>query len=138
MSLRTVFSGVRRYSVPIFQRSYSWTSHEVALLLSDLWFGLEEQREQGAHFGGCFLGSLVVVEGPGAAAGDVDMLVIDGKQRLTSLTMLLFALRDRLGDQAPRLAELLTAGAHRPRPSAVRPTGGLDRRAGRAGQTAAW
>ena len=107
MTLGAVFSGARRYTVPIFQRSYSWTAQEIGLLMSDLWFGIEEAGEQQAGYGGLFMGSLVVVYDQAKPGEATDFQVIDGKQRLTSLTILLAALHDRLGAKDPWLSYML-------------------------------
>jgi hypothetical protein len=91
-----LMSGDRRYAIPVFQRAYSWTSREVGQLIGDLWLGLEEKRDAGDAASNLLLGSVVVVAAPtGEAAGAA--WIIDGKQRLTTLTILLAALRDRLG-----------------------------------------
>ncbi len=106
LSLGDLLSGNRLYAVPVFQRAYSWTSREVSQLLGDLWLGLAEAR-QGDSPGheSLLLGSVVTVNNEHDAKGAA--WVIDGKQRLTTLTVLLAALRDRLGDMAGWLNDLI-------------------------------
>lgn len=75
--------------VPPFQRRYSWGSEEVSQLMDDL-FGDEEwiksQRDDIPYF----LGSIVL-------AGDQDgFLVLDGQQRLTTISLLLSSLKHKL------------------------------------------
>ena len=73
------------YQVPRFQRPYSWDTSEV----EDFW---EDVAESGNDY---FIGSMVIFNG-GAASG-----LVDGQQRLTTVTMMLAAIRNefmRLGD----------------------------------------
>ena len=118
LCLGSLLAGERRFNVPIFQRSYSWTAREVSQLMSDLWLGLVDSQIGQSGYGGLFLGSLVVVDRPQPPVGPDEALarpmpyeVIDGKQRLTTLTILLAALRDRLGAAAPWI-EGMIAGIH--------------------------
>ncbi len=74
-------------AMPSFQRSYSWDKDEAADLLSDLAFAQENDQ---AHF----LGAIVLVR------DDKRFLIVDGQQRLTTLTMILAALRDLETDTA--------------------------------------
>ncbi len=69
-----------QFRLPPYQRPYAWTSEQV----DDLWDDLLENAETG-HF----LGSLVL-----AAEDETQPTVIDGQQRLTTLMVLLSALRD--------------------------------------------
>ena len=114
MNLGSLLSGTRSYAIPIFQRSYSWSAREISQLISDLWLGVEEAREGQESYGGLFIGSLIVVDKsrlPNASqllAEPEAFQVIDGKQRLTTLTILLAALRDRLGAEAPWIDGLLS------------------------------
>jgi hypothetical protein len=109
MTLGSLLSGTRTFTIPSFQRSYSWTSREVAQLLTDLWFGIGEAHERAAAYNGLFLGSLVVVDANGSSGKPpAPFQIIDGKQRLTTLTILLAALRDRLGQAVPWIGDLLS------------------------------
>lgn len=115
LCLGSLLSGNRHYSIPIFQRSYSWTAREVSQLLSDLWLGLMDWRQGAPGYGGLFLGSLVVVDstiwpqsGMLPPQGQPSPFqVIDGKQRLTTLTILLAALRDRIGTVTPWIDNMI-------------------------------
>lgn len=80
-----------QFSIPIYQRTYSWREQECRQLWNDI------LRAGSAGVAGHFLGSIVYVEsGPGLATKRVPHLVIDGQQRLTSVTLLLAALADSL------------------------------------------
>lgn len=69
-------------AMPPYQRSYSWDKEEAHDLLSDL---LEATEKQHAHF----IGAIVLVR-----EQDGSILIVDGQQRLTTLTILLAVLRD--------------------------------------------
>lgn len=85
--LSQVFAPGKSYEVPMFQRGYSWTREEVEQLLDDLQNALKSGE------GDYFLGALVLR--PQLGGGTV---IIDGQQRLATLTILLAVLRDRLGE----------------------------------------
>lgn len=86
--LRKVFSADFDFRIPSYQRPYRWGPEQAIQLLDDL----EETLDRG---GGepYFLGSLVLVTD---RSGVCD--VIDGQQRLTTLTILLAVLRDLADD----------------------------------------
>src|SRR5687768_1604797 len=73
----------RYFSVPRYQRSYSWTSDE----LSDFWHDGKRAIDDGGEY---FLGTIVLSEE--ADAGTFS--IIDGQQRLATTTILLAAMRD--------------------------------------------
>lgn len=69
--------------MPPYQRSYSWGEKEAGDLLGDL-------REAALSGDSHFLGAIVVVQPEGASACEI----VDGQQRLTTLTIMLCVLRD--------------------------------------------
>ncbi|WP_321337808.1 DUF262 domain-containing protein [uncultured Cohaesibacter sp.] len=73
-----------RFEIPSYQRPYSWTTREARELLDDVIEAMEDDQEN------YFLGSFVLVKHPNAKHAEV----VDGQQRLTTLTILLAALRD--------------------------------------------
>ena len=100
MRLGDLLSGPAVYAMPCFQRPYCWTIDEVRHLLEELLFAvsdLDEQSQPGSVF---FLGTFVLIkthEGTTAARGGEAREyfdIIDGQQRLITLTMLIAALRD--------------------------------------------
>lgn len=101
-SARTIGEVLRRpvaYKVPVNQRDYSWTSEEIETLWQDLTSALEDGR------GEYFLGAIVLAP----SEKDEDALeIVDGQQRLATLTMILSAIRlawlER--DDAERAAEI--------------------------------
>lgn len=84
-------SGDYEFEIPEYQRPYAWGVEESLQLLSDLSGALERDTEEPY-----FLGSIVLVKAP----GDPRSEVIDGQQRLTTLTILLALLRDLVDNQS--------------------------------------
>ncbi|MBW8879261.1 MAG: DUF262 domain-containing protein, partial [Acidobacteria bacterium] len=82
--------------VPVYQRSFSWASEEITELLSDLW---EAFRRGDAEY---FLGSVVLTAGTGEQPS-----VVDGQQRLATVSMIFAAIRDFLKDRGDRRSEPL-------------------------------
>ena len=81
-----------QFVIPIYQRQYSWTEKESLQLWEDI---LRTGRDDKvvAHF----VGSIVYVEkGLSTVTAHEPLLVIDGQQRLTTLTLLLAALAKTL------------------------------------------
>lgn len=69
-------------AMPPYQRSYSWEENEVRELLGDLLFATSNGREH-------FIGAIVLMREESGR-----FLIVDGQQRLTTLTMILAVLRD--------------------------------------------
>ena len=88
-SFREIIEGTKQFIIPVFQRDYSWETEQCQRLWDDIM-----QASNGDN-GGHFLGSFVyAAESTGATFSS--WLVIDGQQRLTTLTLLLLALRDHI------------------------------------------
>ncbi|WP_280726331.1 DUF262 domain-containing protein [Kitasatospora sp. MAA4] len=96
--LHKVFCSDYDFRIPDYQRPYAWETEQAEQLLTDL----EEALSRGTDEP-YFLGSVVLVKDSGAAEAEV----IDGQQRLTTLTILLAVLRD-LADN-PDVVNDLTA-----------------------------
>ncbi|MFJ1538846.1 DUF262 domain-containing protein [Micromonospora chalcea] len=92
-TLRELLEGAKQYRVPLYQRTYSWTDSQLDRLWEDIRKLAEERTEDPSltHF----IGSLVLAPSPtNGPAGVSEFLVVDGQQRLTTLSILLCALRD--------------------------------------------
>ena len=78
----------QQFSVPIFQRRYSWEKKQCERLWNDI-VRIEEHSGISSHF----LGSIVYIE-PGVqnTSRIQEFRVIDGQQRLTTLSLLILAL----------------------------------------------
>lgn len=90
-----VFSDKYAFTIPPYQRPYAWEVQQVTELLDDLLDAMDPaSRSQGLYF----LGSIVLVKTPGVP----DAKVVDGQQRLTTLTILFSVLRDLTDDDRLR------------------------------------
>ncbi len=97
-TLKGLVQGEKQFQVPIWQRQYTWKAEQHEQLWHDL---MEQYRSLGsghAASSGHFLGSFVLSPKDPTASGVSYFLVIDGQQRLTTLMLLLCALRDRASD----------------------------------------
>lgn len=84
------------FEVPAFQRAYSWTTDEAGQLIEDLLLALGEADTQGGP-GGYFLGPILLLDAAKPGARDRSprtLQIIDGQQRLATLTVLACVLRD--------------------------------------------
>ncbi len=101
MALHKVFSDDFLFTIPTVQRPYSWSTDEAGDLLDDLLDFIEQHAisEENITQGGdpYFLGSIVLVK-----KGRNQAEVLDGQQRLTTITILLGVLRDYLGEDYAR------------------------------------
>ncbi len=86
-----LLDGAKQFIVPIFQRDYSWGTKHCLQLWDDL-IRVGSDANAKAHF----LGSVVYIAAEENSAGITRWLLIDGQQRLTTLTLLLTALRNHL------------------------------------------
>ena len=92
-TLQGLLEGAKQYQVPLYQRTYSWTEHQLERLWEDIIRLAEDRADnpKATHF----IGSLVLAPSPSnGPAGVADFLVVDGQQRLTTLSILLCAIRD--------------------------------------------
>lgn len=89
-----VFSDDYVFRIPAYQRPYAWTTEEARELFDDL---LSFMRATGGpieEMPPYFLGSIVLIKEETAPEADV----VDGQQRLTTLTILLAAIRASVND----------------------------------------
>lgn len=81
----------QQLSIPIYQRKYSWTDKECKQLLEDI-LRVGESDEPN-HF----IGSIVYLNQKGHIASPINkLMIIDGQQRITTLTLLISAIADYL------------------------------------------
>ena len=87
-NLLTVIKGPKQFVIPIYQRTYSWQLAQCDQLLKDIIRISKDDNLQG-HF----LGSIVYFQEDIHTISDVPkLLVIDGQQRLTTVSLLILAL----------------------------------------------
>jgi uncharacterized protein with ParB-like and HNH nuclease domain/predicted transport protein len=86
-----------QFVIPIYQRTYSWNEKECRQLWDDI-MRTGRSDTVSAHF----VGSIVYVEkGLYSVSSQTPLLVIDGQQRLTTVTLLIEALARSLGESEP-------------------------------------
>ncbi|WP_040239278.1 DUF262 domain-containing protein [Chromohalobacter japonicus] len=97
--LAKIFSSEFEYLIPSYQRPYAWTVDQASELFDDLYdFHRTEEEEE------YFLGSIVLIKKEGKPQAEV----IDGQQRLTTLTILMAALTSCVeGEDRATLREYL-------------------------------
>ncbi|MEU7611677.1 DUF262 domain-containing protein [Micromonospora sp. NPDC049204] len=91
-TLRELLEGAKQYRVPLYQRTYSWTDSQLRRLWDDI-RKLAEERVENQNLTH-FIGSLVLAPSPTLGPAVSEFLVVDGQQRLTTLSILLCAIRD--------------------------------------------
>lgn len=87
--LQQIIEGTIQYIVPLFQRPYSWKKSEWQVLWDDITEICAADNPR-PHF----LGSIVTMPTTSFPEGVTKYLLIDGQQRLTTVFILLTALRD--------------------------------------------
>jgi len=97
--LSKIFSSDFEYMIPSYQRPYAWTTDQASELFEDLFsFYTNEPDEE------YFLGSIVLIKEEGTPQAEV----IDGQQRLTTLTILLAVLAAKMqGKQRETLCQYI-------------------------------
>lgn len=91
--LSKVFSSDYEFAIPDYQRPYTWGTEQATQLLDDLYDAVDPNLDEPY-----FLGSVVLVKDPNVPLAEV----IDGQQRLTTLTILLSVLRELSDDEKDR------------------------------------
>lgn len=82
-----------QFVIPIYQRLYSWEKEQCKQLWDDI-IKIGGNDKMNGHF----IGSILYVL-DGITHSNNPLLIIDGQQRLTTITLLLIALRDHLNDE---------------------------------------
>jgi uncharacterized protein with ParB-like and HNH nuclease domain/predicted transport protein len=103
-NLLKFLQGTKQFIIPIYQRTYSWALSDCQQLWNDILRVANDERTP-AHF----VGSIVYVEkGIYHVSSVTQLLVIDGQQRLTTLTLLLAALGEILEEQGKESNAVIT------------------------------
>lgn len=95
-TLGAIFSDSYAFEIPPYQRPYAWEDTQASELLTDLLDAMDNRQESGGVY---FLGSIVLIKTPNSARSQV----VDGQQRLTTLTILLSVLRDLTSDPETKI-----------------------------------
>lgn len=97
-TVRELLKGVK-YSIDYYQREYKWHDKQIRELVDDLSgkfleeFQAGYERSKVAEYPHYFLGSIIISKKESAN------FIVDGQQRLTSLTLLLILLRNLQRDR---------------------------------------
>jgi hypothetical protein len=101
-TVRELLKGVK-YSIDSYQREYKWHEKQIKELLDDLSEKFLEEyqpahpRKKVADYPHYFLGSIIISKKESTG------FIVDGQQRLTSLTLLLILLRNLQKDRADKV-----------------------------------
>ncbi|RVY28455.1 DUF262 domain-containing protein [Helicobacter pylori] len=87
----------KQFVIPIYQRVYSWEKEQCKQLWDDI-----IKTGGNDQMNGHFIGSIVFVQDGIYTTSHNELLIIDGQQRLTTITLLLIALRNHSSDEDKR------------------------------------
>lgn len=100
-NIRSLLSNVK-FGIDYYQREYRWETKQITDLLKDLTEKFLDSHEDGnartavSGYGRYFLGSIIISDRDGKK------FLIDGQQRLTSITLLIISLYHRLSDEGDK------------------------------------
>ena len=81
----------RVFIIPPFQRNYTWTLDECKELFDDILTSIKKHSEH-------YIGNIVYYVGKDSSASFSEYILVDGQQRITSILLLLSAIRNSLED----------------------------------------
>ena len=87
----------KRYIIPVYQRKYDWKQENCRQLYDDLKKIIRDNRS--SHFFGSIVSSVV------PNGSKIEYHIIDGQQRLTTVTLLLLAIRNLINKRKVVSAE---------------------------------
>jgi len=88
------YSGFKQNVVPLFQRPYTWSEKQWRTLWEDVmvFYPVDDVSDKATHF----MGAVVTMPARSVPVGVSKFLIIDGQQRLTTISILMCAVRDTL------------------------------------------
>ena len=93
-TIKNLISGSNKvFVIPSFQRNYEWTQEQCDELFSDIKKVAKKDVTQ--HY----LGNIVYYESMNTYASYTELVLVDGQQRITSLLLLVCAIRDSIEDE---------------------------------------
>ncbi len=95
LQLFSIFNDDYRFKIPDYQRPYAWTTEQTSELLDDLLFAMG-QVENVSDTSPYFLGSIVIIKNNLQPLAQI----VDGQQRITTLTILFCVLRELAGSMS--------------------------------------
>ncbi len=100
--IREIFEGSYQFEIPDYQRPYAWTTEQAGELFDDLISAMRNAHISGAS-SQYFLGSIVLIK----SDREPKSSVVDGQQRLSTLTMLFAVLREVMPHAADDITDFL-------------------------------
>ena len=95
LQLMNIFSDAYLFEIPEYQRPYAWTADQVNDLLDDLTYAMERSDNMD-DMPPYFLGSIVIIKDSNSTLS----YIVDGQQRITTLTILFCVLRELSTDNS--------------------------------------
>lgn len=87
-NIYSILNGNKQFLIPVYQRYYSWDIEQC----KRLWNDIEDMQKHNKY--GHFVGSIVNIAEQAMPTGVQKYMIIDGQQRITTLTLMMIALRD--------------------------------------------
>ena len=106
--LSQLMQGPKQFLIPIFQRTYSWQEPHCAQLYDDIF-----KAGAGPTVDSHFTGSVVLIANHQTSASIPQWLIIDGQQRLTTVTLLMAAVMTRAAELGLEQVSMTPLGAIR-------------------------
>lgn len=100
--IRELFEGSYQFEIPDYQRPYAWTTEQAGELFDDLITAMQDAKTSDTT-SQYFLGSIVLIKN----GREPKSLVVDGQQRLSTLTMLFAVLRETMPHAADDITEFI-------------------------------
>ncbi|NKB77957.1 MAG: DUF262 domain-containing protein [Gammaproteobacteria bacterium] len=92
--VRDILTENKKYVIPRYQRPYSWGNDNAEQLIDDIYQSFKSNEKE------YFIGSMICIN-----KGDNSFEVVDGQQRLTTLSLIVSQLSKAVKDKNPRLSE---------------------------------
>ena len=96
-TIKSLLKSGRQFIVPRFQREYSWERNNCEEFINDILNSLELENDN-LHTAPYFLGTMLFV-GNFMEKGTKDIQIVDGQQRITTITILFSAISDIFREQ---------------------------------------
>ncbi len=100
-TFKEAFNGTVRFEIPFFQRGYAWEKKQWDQLFLDIQEQILDEINLGSSIDEVehFFGPIVVLEKTGGSAELKEFVVIDGQQRITTVYLLLAAIRTEIASK---------------------------------------
>lgn len=89
--VKELLASEQSYSIPLYQRNFSWSFEDIAQLIIDILDSIKSERKE------YYIGTLVVSDKDGVNS------IIDGQQRFTSLLLIGLAIKNIYADELDQL-----------------------------------